>query len=176
MEKEESFADLLTIIHWSAYNEIKWEIYASEEYESWFETLALDSKEAVLERVLLLEIYGPTLPRPYTDVLKGSKLYKNLKELRAQTDRHVLRVAYYFDSKRKAFLLTGGDKKGKDQKKFYKDLIAESEAIIEKHEKDSLLQTLQRASGSALMKKRMKTQPAGKSGLNPANLMEKFFL
>ena len=35
-----------------------------------------------------------------------------------------------------AFLLTGGDKKGKDQKKFYKDLIAESEIIIEKHEKE----------------------------------------
>ena len=33
-------------------------------------------------------------------------------------------------------MLTGGDKKGKDQKKFYKDLIAESEVIIEKHGKE----------------------------------------
>ena len=81
MGKEESFADLLTIIHWSAYNEIKWEIYASEEYESWFETLALDSK-------------------------------------------------------RKAFLLTGGDKKGKDENRFYKNLITQAEKIIEKHEKE----------------------------------------
>lgn len=136
MEKEESFADLLTIIHCSAYNEVKWEIYASEEYERWFETLDSDSKEAVLERVLLLEMYGPTLPRPYTDVLKGSKIYKNLKELRAQTDRHVLRVAYYFDSKRKAFLLTGGDKKGKDGDRFYKNLISEAEIIIKKHERE----------------------------------------
>ena len=40
------------------------------------------------------------------------------------------------DSKRKAFLLTGGDKKGKDQDKFYKDLITESEIIVEKHEKE----------------------------------------
>lgn len=69
-------------------------------------------------------------------VLKGSKKYKNLKELRNQTEHHVLRVSYYFDSERKGFLLTGGDKKGKDQDKFYKDLIAESEVIIEKHEKD----------------------------------------
>lgn len=37
---------------------------------------------------------------------------------------------------RNAFLLTGGDKKGKNQKKFYKDLIAESETIIERHEKE----------------------------------------
>ena len=29
-----------------------------------------------------------------------------------------------------------GDKKGKDQDKFYKDLIAESEEIVEKHEKE----------------------------------------
>ena len=47
-----------------------------------------------------------------------------------------MRVSYYFDSARKAFLLTGGDKKGKDQDKFYKDLIAESEVIVEKHEKE----------------------------------------
>ena len=33
-------------------------------------------------------------------------------------------------------MLTGGDKKGKTQDKFYKDLIAESEVIIEKHEKE----------------------------------------
>ncbi len=46
------------------------------------------------------------------------------------------RVSYYFDSAGKAFLLTGGDKKGKDQDKFYKDLIAESEIIYEKHEKE----------------------------------------
>ena len=33
-------------------------------------------------------------------------------------------------------MLTGGDKKGKEQNKFYKDLIAESEVIIERHEKE----------------------------------------
>ena len=33
-------------------------------------------------------------------------------------------------------MLTGGDKKGKNQNKFYKDLIAESEVIIERHEKE----------------------------------------
>ena len=131
-----SFADLLTIIHYSEYNETRWEIYASEEYESWFDTLDSDSKEAIFERVLLFEAYGPTLPRPYADVLKGSKKYKNLKELRAQTDNHVLRVAYYFDSKRKAFLLIGGDKKGKDEVRFYKNLIADAEIIIDKHEKE----------------------------------------
>lgn len=135
MEKK-TFAELLTYIHYSAYNEIKWEIYASEEYETWFFSLDPDCKEAILERVLLLEVYGPNLPRPYADVLKGSKMYKNLKEIRAQTEKHILRVAYYFDVNRKAFLLTGGDKKGKNEDRFYKKLIAEAERIIEKHEEE----------------------------------------
>lgn len=56
--------------------------------------------------------------------------------MRHQTSQHLLRVSYYFDSGRNAFLLTGRDKKGKNQNKFYKDLIAESEVIIERHEKE----------------------------------------
>ena len=113
-----------------------WDVASSEEYDIWFLTLDEECKEAVLQRVLLLRQFGPNLPRPYSDVLRGSKKYKNLKELRNQTRQHLLRVSYYFDSGRNAFLLTGGDKKGKDQDKFYKDLIAESEVIIERHEKE----------------------------------------
>ena len=113
-----------------------WNVDSSDEYDAWFLTLDEESKEAVLQRVLLLRQYGPNLPRPYADVLQGSKKLKNLKELGNQTQHHLLRVSYYFDSKRNAFLLTGGDKKGKDQDKFYKDLIAESEEIAEKHEKE----------------------------------------
>ena len=41
-----------------------------------------------------------------------------------------------------SFQLTSGDNKGKDQKKFYKDLIAESEEIIEKHEKECKIKPL----------------------------------
>ena len=126
----------LTNIHYSSYNKTKWEIYSSEEYEAWFETLDPESKEAVLERILLLEAFGPNLPRPYADVIKGSKRYKNLKELRAQTLNHILRVVFYFDHKRNAFLLTGGEKKRKNKGRFYKDLIAEAEIIIKKHEKE----------------------------------------
>lgn len=115
-----------------------WKIDSSEEYDFWFETLDENSKEAVLERVILLQEFGPNLPRPYADVLHGSKKYKNIKELRNQTADHVLRVSYYFDPERNAFLITGGDKKGKNEKKFYKNLVKESEEIIERHEKEDL--------------------------------------
>lgn len=113
-----------------------WEVESSDEYDKWFASLDEESKTAVLERVLLLRELGPNLPRPYSDVLHGTKNHRNLKELRNRTAEHVLRVAYYFDPIRKAFLLTGGDKKGQNQEKFYKNLIAEAESIIEKHEKD----------------------------------------
>lgn len=125
----------LTHIHFASYNITVWNISSSDEYDAWFESLDEECKEAVLERVLLLRQFGPNLPRPYSDTLHGSKKYKNLKELRNETKNHLLRVAYYFDTERNAFLLTGGDKKGKNQKKFYRDLLAESEAIIERHEK-----------------------------------------
>ena len=113
-----------------------WNVESSDEYDAWFLTLDEESKEAVLQRVLLLRQYGPNLPRLYSDVLHGSKKLSNLKELKNKTQKHLLRVAYYFDSARKAFLLTGGDKKGKNQDNFYKDLIAESELIVEKYEKE----------------------------------------
>ena len=79
-------------------------------------------------KVELLKEYGPHLPRPHADTLKGSKLNK-LKELRAQTESHVFRVAFLFDEERKAILLIGGDKKGKNEQRFYRNLIKQAEAI-----------------------------------------------
>lgn len=109
-----------------------WAVDYTEEYEAWFDSLDEECKTSVASRVYLLEQFGPQLSRPYADTLKGSK-YANLKELRASTSEHVLRVAFYFDVKRKAFLLCGGDKKGKDEKRFYKSLIQEAEKLIEKY-------------------------------------------
>lgn len=126
----------LTDIHLSEYNSPKWEIESSEEFDTWFLELDEKSKEVVLERTLLLQEFGPNLGRPYSDTLKGTNGKRNLKELRCQTDKHVLRVAYYFDRVRNAFLLIGGDKKGKNSKRFYFDLIRTAEKIILRHEKE----------------------------------------
>ncbi|GHT64015.1 hypothetical protein FACS1894110_02870 [Spirochaetia bacterium] len=41
----------------------------------------------------------------------------------------MLRVAYLFDPEQKALLLIGGDKKGKNEKRFYKSLIKQAEQI-----------------------------------------------
>ena len=106
-----------------------WEIITSDSYDTWFQEQSKDDKALIRSKVYLLEEYGPNLGRPHADTLKGSKTLANLKELRAKTDIHLFRVAYVFDPERKGLLLTGGDKKGKDQKKFYKDLIREAELI-----------------------------------------------
>ena len=105
-------------------------MYSTEEYLTWFSALSEYDKEEINYSVHLLEEFGPNLGRPYVDTLKGAKI-KNLKELRIKTNEHLFGVAFYFDEKRNGILLTGGDKKGKDEKLFYKDLIREALELIE---------------------------------------------
>lgn len=54
-----------------------------------------------------------------------------MKELRFEWKREVWRVAFAFDPKRRAILLTGGDKGGADQKRFYQRLIATADSRFE---------------------------------------------
>jgi len=107
-----------------------WDVFSTDEYLEWFSALSDFDKEEINFKVHLLEKFGPHLARPHADTLKGSKI-KNLKELRAKTDGHIFRIAYFFDDERNGILLTAGDKKGKNEKIFYKDLIKEAERLIE---------------------------------------------
>jgi hypothetical protein len=107
-----------------------WNVYATEELLKWFSPLSEYDKEEINFKVYLLEEFGPNLGRPHADTLKGAKI-KNLKELRIKTHEHLFRIAYFFDDKRKGILLTAGDKKGKDERLFYKDLIKNAVGLIE---------------------------------------------
>jgi hypothetical protein len=109
-----------------------WDVDTTDEYDAWFMDQEEDGQAAIQTKVEFLKEYGPHLPRPHADTLKGSKL-SNLKELRPQTAAHVFRVAFLFDEKRKAVLLIGGDKKGKDERRFYKNLIKQAEEIYEQY-------------------------------------------
>ena len=64
---------------------------------------------------------------------KGTQI-KNLKELRAKTKGHVLRVLYYFDEERQVLLLIGGNKKRENEKVFYRKLIKEAETLIKRYQ------------------------------------------
>jgi len=111
-----------------------WSVETTDEYDAWFLEQTGDNQATIQMRVEFLKEYGPHLPRPYADTLNGSKL-NNLKELRAQTANNVFRVAFIFDEDRKAILLIGGDKKGKNEKRFYRDLIKQAEKIYEDYRK-----------------------------------------
>jgi hypothetical protein len=109
-----------------------WVVEATDEYLQWFAAQPAAVRELILTKVLLLQEFGPQLGRPHADTLKGSRI-SNLKELRAKTESHVLRVLYFFDERRQALLLVGGDKRGKNQNSFYKKLITEAEALVERY-------------------------------------------
>jgi hypothetical protein len=109
-----------------------WEVDTTDEYDDWFLEQGAEEQASIRTKAELLAEYGPHLPRPHADTLKGSNL-SNLKELRVQTDAHILRVAFLFDEERKAILLVGGDKKGKNEKRFYRNLIKQAEKIYENY-------------------------------------------
>ncbi len=81
-----------------------------------------DLQDALLSHLIALQLCGPELGRPAVDTLQGSQ-HGNMKELRFKHDGGVWRVAFAFDPERNGILLVAGDKRGADQKKFYKTLI-----------------------------------------------------
>jgi hypothetical protein len=106
-----------------------WKIITSEVYDEWFLSQTGDDMVCIRYKVLLLHEHGPNLGRPHADTLKGSKKLSNLKELRVKTDAHEFRIAYFFDHEWQGLVLVGGDKKGKNQRKFYQDLIRKAEQV-----------------------------------------------
>jgi len=91
-----------------------------------------DVQDAILAKALLLEREGPNLGRPHVDTLNDSK-HANMKELRCTVDKAHWRTAFAFDPKRRAILLTAGNKTGASQKRFYKELIATVDARFDGH-------------------------------------------
>jgi len=66
------------------------------------------------------------------DTLNGS-CHVNMKELRFSAADGVWRVAFAFDTKRKAILLVAGDKSGVSQKAFYRHLIIKADDRFDAH-------------------------------------------
>jgi hypothetical protein len=110
-----------------------WTVATTTEFDQWFaDDLADDEREEVTAVVNLLKLFGPMLKRPHADTLKGSK-HQNMKELRARTSGSELRVAFAFDTERKALLLVGGNKAGVGQRAFYAQLIDRADRLFAAH-------------------------------------------
>jgi len=109
-----------------------WTVAFSDEFESEFDELPQEVQDAILARALLLEREGPSLGRPHTDTMTGSR-HANMKELRCNAAHGVWRIAFAFDPDRQAILLVGGDKSGGSEKRFYKQLIARADERFDRH-------------------------------------------
>lgn len=56
-----------------------------------------------------------------------------MKELRFDADDGVWRVAFAFDPERKGVLPVAGDKSGRSEKRFYRQLIAKADERFDSH-------------------------------------------
>jgi len=109
-----------------------WAVSTTDVFDEWFQALDDQERAEIEAKVNLLEMFGPALGRPHADTLNGSR-FANMKELRADVPDHTLRIAFAFDPSRAAILLVGGDKRGKPQKPFYRQLIAKADVLYAEH-------------------------------------------
>ncbi len=86
----------------------------------------------ILASSRLLQQLGPQLGRPRVDMLNDSR-HANMKELRFSATDGQWRVAFAFDTKRKAVLLVAGDKSGGSEKRFYRRLIHKADERFDAH-------------------------------------------
>lgn len=109
-----------------------WEVVTTEQFRDWLAGLPRPVAVAVAARMTLLQQEGPRLKRPHADTLKGSK-HTNMKELRVDEAGQAIRIAFAFDPTRKAVLLVGGSKQGRNSKLFYDQLVRRADALYDEY-------------------------------------------
>ena len=109
-----------------------WTVELAPEFEAELFALTAEVRVELLAQARVIERFGPTTGRPRVDTLKGSK-HANMKELRFDAGGGVWRVAFAFDTSRRAILLVAGDKHGRSERKFYRRLIAVADRRLDAH-------------------------------------------
>ncbi len=109
-----------------------WVVEIGDEFEEEFDNLHADVQTEILALARLLQQFGPQLGRPRVDTLKDSH-HANMKELWFSAADGEWRVAFAFDTKRKAVLLVAGDKSGVGEKRFYRNLIRIADERFDAH-------------------------------------------
>ena len=100
--------------------------------EDWLDSLDDRSVEQVIAAIEVLAERGPNLGRPLVDTVTASR-HRNMKELRpGSSGRSELRVLFAFDPERQAILLVAGDKAGKWQR-WYRKNIPVADDLLDAH-------------------------------------------
>lgn len=108
----------------------EWDVEYTDQFEAWWNSLTGAEQEDVDAKVILLQRFGPALPRPHADTVATSR-HPNMKELRIQHAGRPYRVLYAFDPRRCAILLIGGDKTG--DKQWYRRFVPVADRLYEEH-------------------------------------------
>jgi hypothetical protein len=111
---------------------VSWVVEVGDEFKPELLALLEDVRTEILALARLLQQFGPQLGRPRADTLNGSR-HANMKELRFSAANGEWRVAFAFDTKRKAILLVAGDKSGGGEKRFYRELIRKADDRFDAH-------------------------------------------
>jgi hypothetical protein len=111
---------------------VAWIVEIGDEFEPEFDGFDMEVQIEILALSRLLQKFGPQLGRPRVDTLKGSR-HTNMKELRFSAAGGEWRVAFAFDPKRKAILFVGGNKSGRGEKRFYRELIRKADDRFDAH-------------------------------------------
>lgn len=111
---------------------LMWTVLVGDEFEPELLALPKQAQDEIFALTRLLQQFGPQLGRPRADTLKGSSR-ANMKELRFDAADGVWRVAFAFDIKRRAVLLVAGDKSGRSEARFYRDLIRKADGRFDAH-------------------------------------------
>ena len=111
---------------------VSWVVEIGDEFEPEFDALHEDVQTEILASSRLLQEFGPRLGRPRVDTLNGSR-HANMKELRFSAVDVEWRVAFAFDTKRKAILLIAGDKSGASERRFYREPIRKADRRFDSH-------------------------------------------
>lgn len=109
-----------------------WEVVTRTLFDVWYEEQTDDVQEEIAAYFLILQEIGPRLGRPHVDQVKASE-FKNMKELHVQVGGHPFRAFFALDPERKAIVLCAGDKKGEDEKLFYKRMIKIADTEFKSH-------------------------------------------
>jgi hypothetical protein len=99
------------------------DVFATDEFEAWFDSLDKRGKADVVRVVGLLELFGVQLEYPHSSSIKKSDA---IRELRPRRGKSPLRVFYTFDPRRDAVLLVGGEK----SPRLYGQVVAVAERIF----------------------------------------------
>jgi hypothetical protein len=107
---------------------VPWVVLIGDEFETEFDELHEDVRNEILALSRLLQQLG----RPRVDTLNDSR-HANMKELRFSASDGEWRLAFAFDTKRRAILLAAGDKSGGSEKRFYRSLIRKADDRFDTH-------------------------------------------